>query len=424
MNQARHSAVYNSLIEKMLLSSSGLPRCASSLLLAVIFSLAPFGSAADRATSVHELARKIVAVTGPGAVSVNIVNRSSLTKKECDEIGGSLRAELETLGARAARPEQAAATVEISLSENLGSYVWVAEVRQNASDFTVVMVSAPRTDAPSFVGETTPMTIRKIPLWSQEQRVLDVAVLDQGTSPSHIAVLDPEKVTIYRLAGGHWQQEQALTVTHSQAWPRDLRGRLVLRQNHLLDAYLPGVFCQSSRAAPLTLACHASDDPWPLSVQFALSGFFTANRNFFTGALSPGIGSQTATAKFYSAAPIPRQNYTLWMFASIDGLFHMLDGLTDLPAKLDWGSDLASVKSSCGSGWQLLATRPGDESTDSVRAYELPDRDPVPVSQAVVFPGSITALWTESQGTTAIAVAHDGETGNYEAYQLAVVCGQ
>ena len=424
MSRAQHSAVYNLLIEKMLLSSSGLPRHASSLLLAVILCLAPSSSAADWATSVQELARKIVAVTGPGAVSVNIVNRSSLTKKECNEIGASLRAELETLGARAARPEQAAATVEISLSENLQSYVWVAEVWQNASDFTVVMVAAPRADAPSFVGETTPMTIRKIPLWSQEQRVLDVAVLDQGTSPSHIAVLEPEKVTIYRLADGHWQREQALAVTHSHPWPRDLRGRLAMRQDHLLDAYLPGVFCQSSRAAPLSLACHDSDDPWPLSIQFALSGFFTANRNFFTGVLSPGIGKQTSTAKFYSAAPIPRQNYTLWMFASIDGQFHMLDGLTDLPAKVDWGSDLASVRSSCGSGWQVLATRSGDESTDSVRAYELPDRDPVPVSQAVVFPGGITALWTESQGTTAIAVAHDGETGNYEAYRLAVVCGQ
>ena len=174
----------------------------------------------------------------------------------------------------------------------------------------------------------------------------------------------------------------------------------------------------------MSLACHDSDDPWPLSSQFALGGFFTGNRNFFTGVLSPGIGKQISTAKFYSAAPIPRQNYTLWLFVSIDGQVHMLDGLSDLPVRLGWGTDLASVKSSCASGWQVLATSGGDNATDSVQAYEFPDRDPVPVSPAVDFPGGITALWTESAGTTALAVAHNTETGNYEAYRLAVVCGQ
>jgi hypothetical protein len=174
----------------------------------------------------------------------------------------------------------------------------------------------------------------------------------------------------------------------------------------------------------LSLTCRESDDPWPLSSQFALGGFFTANRNFFTGVLSPGIGKQTSTTKFYSAAAIPRQNYTLWLFAGIDGQVHMLDGVTDLLARLNWGSDVASVKSSCGSGWQVLATRSGDDSGDSVRAFEFPDRDPVPVSQAMDMPGGITALWTESQGTTAIAVSRNAETGNYEAYRLAVACGQ
>jgi hypothetical protein len=352
------------------------------------------------------------------------MNRSALTQKDHDEISRSLRAQLESLGVKVANPEQAAASVEISLSQNLESYVWVAEVRQNASDSTVVMVSAPRTDSPNFAREAAPLMIRKVPLWSQALRILDVAVLEQGASLSHIAVLDPEKIAIYRLADGRWHQEQALAVTHDHPWPRDLRGRLVVQSDHLLDAYLPGVFCQSSGTAPLSLSCHGSDDPWPLSGQFALGGFFTANRNFFTGVLSPGIGKQTSTAKFYSAAPIPRRNYTLWLFVSIDGLVHMLDGLTDLPVRLAWGTDLASVKSACASGWQLLATGGGDNSTDSVQAYEFPDRDPVPVSPAVDFPGGITALWTESAGTTALAVAHNTETGNYEAYRLAVVCGQ
>ena len=85
---------------------------------------------------------------------------------------------------------------------------------------------------------------------------------------------------------------------------------------------------------------------------------------------------------------------------------------------------MAGVKSRCGSGWQVLATRAGDQAADAVRAYEFPDREPVAVSEPVEFGGGITALWTEAKGGTAIAVSRNTETGNYEAFRLAVACGQ
>jgi hypothetical protein len=114
----------------------------------------------------------------------------------------------------------------------------------------------------------------------------------------------------------------------------------------------------------------------------------------------------------------------LWIFAAVDGQVHLLDGLTDQAARLNWGSEVASVKTSCGSGWQVLATQPGDNTNDSVRAYEFADRDPVAVSQAVNFGGGITALWTEAKGATAMAIARNAERGNYEAFRLAIACGQ
>ena len=198
----------------------------------------------------------------------------------------------------------------------------------------------------------------------------------------------------------------------------------MVRQDHLFDVYLPGVFCQSSGSAPLSLACRESDDPWPLSSLFSLGGFFAPTRNFFSGVLSPGLGKQTTTAKFYSAAPLQRANYILWIFAGVDGQAHLLDGVSDQVLRLNWGSDLAGVKTSCGSGWQVLATRAGNDSGDSVRAYEFPDRDPVAVSEPLDFGGGITALWTEAKGGTAVAVSRNAETGNYEAFRLAVACGQ
>jgi len=391
----------------------------------------------------QQLARKIVAITGPGAVAITVENRSSLGKKDFDSISGALRAELDALGARAAKPEQAAATVAVWLSENPQSYVWVAQIQQGTGESAVAMVSVPRGDEAGWAHESMPMSLRKIPLWAQEERILDAVVLEEDSAPKQIAVLDGEKVAIYRLKSGKWQQEQTLTITHARPWPRDLRGRIMAAKDHLLDVYLPGVFCRSTATLPLTLNCRESDDPWPLVATAVasfpslsagsppvrpLGAFYSASRNFFTGALTPGVGRLMTVGKFYSAAALPRERYVLWLFAGTDGQIHMVDGVTDQTAKLGWGSDIASVKTACGAGGQLMATSSGENGpgngVDSVRLYEIADRDPVPVSAALDFPGEITALWTEAKGDSAMAVVRNHETGDYEAFRLAVACSQ
>ena len=154
-----------------------------------------------------------------------------------------------------------------------------------------------------------------------------------------------------------------------------------------------------------------------------MGAFYAPTRNFFTGVLTSGIGKFASVPKFYSAAFLPREKYLLWLFAATDGHVHLIDGVSDQVARFAWGSDVTTVKTACGSGWQVLATS-SDGDADSVRAYEFPDRDPVAVSAAIDFPGAITALWTEAKGDTAIAVARNRETGSYEAYRLALVCSQ
>jgi hypothetical protein len=259
-------------------------------------------------------------------------------------------------------------------------------------------------------------------------------------------VLDGEHVTIYRGRGDKWEQEQSLAVAHTRPWPRDLRGRLLLAKDHLLDVYLPGVMCQTTSGVPFALSCRESDDPWPLvsrsvaqDVSHGTSGavsipqlnaFFAPTRNFFTGVVSPRIGKFSTVPKFYSLAFIPRDKYVLWLFAAIDGQVHMIDGISDATVKpgadkAKWSSDLASVHTACGAGWQVMAGSSSEDANNTnVRAYEFPDRDPVAVSAAVVLPGEVTALWTEAKGDSAIAVIRDRETGDYEAYRLSVACSQ
>lgn len=418
----RRAAVYNSRIVHM---CSALPDPSGRLallLLALVLLPASLAHAADWNVPAQEFARKIAAVTGPAPVSVDGANRSGLGKKEVEQILLAVRAQLAGAGVREVAPEQATAAVQVTISENLQNYVWVAEIRQG-SELATVMISTPRPDTTFPRDESSAFSLRKVPLWSQEERILDVAVLQEGTALVEIAVLDPEKVAIYRFADNRWRLEQSLGVMHARIWPRDMRGRLIPRQDHLLDIYLPGVFCQTPASAPLSLVCRESDDPWPLASQFPLGGFFAPTRNFFTGALSPGIGKQVSTVKFYTAAPVPHAAYTLWILAGVDGSLHLLDGVSEQTASLAWGSDVATIKTSCGSGWQVLATQAGDGAADSVRAYQFADREPVAVTPPLELGGGITALWTEANGSMAVVVSRSRSTGTYEAFRLVLGCG-
>ena len=448
-------AVYNSAIPKAILKSakrSDRSKFVTQFWRFLFFSIAILplpilAHAADWNAAEQQLARKIVAVTGPGAVAVTVENRSSLGKRDSEAVQNGLHFALEQLGIRFVDAGQAAASVAITLSENSASYVWVAQIRQGEGDPAVAMVSVPRPGGVPAVHDSMPMVLRRTLLWTQDDPILDVAVLEEGATPTRIVVLDPAKISLYRWQDSKWQTEQVMEIPHARPWPRDLRGKLITAKDHLLDVYLPGVSCHSAGGNLLSLNCRDSEDPWPLVANdvresFPLAGgsmgggnvppasiapqfaFFSPTRNFFTGVLSPGLGKGVTIPSFYSAAALPRGKYTLWLFAATDGQIHMLDGLSDRTAKLEWGSDLTMVKSSCGAGWQVLSTTAGGRSGDALRAYEIPDRDPVAASAAADFAGRITALWTGSRGDTAVAVVKNPETGSYEAFRLAVACDQ
>ena len=401
---------------------------------ALLFVLAPLlnppANAQNWAGAEAQLAGKIVSATGPKAMAVEVLNRSSLTPAMTDDIRRNLLTQLAVLGARFVPGEQAVAGVRVSLSEDLRNYVWVAEIRQGANAVSIAMVSLPRSLPLSVEPEAAAVVLRRIPLWSQPERILDVAVI--AGNPARMLVLDGNAVTSYRLQDNQWQPEPSLPIVHSHPWPRDLRGRLILanslanNKDLVFEAYLPGVHCRSSAGAPLTMACYDSDDAWPIGSDLSsVKASFTSTRNFFSGALSPGVGNETTAPAFYSAAAVPRDQGTLWLLATVDGPIHLLDGSTDqVVDKLVWGSDIAGVRSACGSGSQVLATGTGEGRSDTVRAFELAGREPVAVSAPLDVSGTITALWTESGGASVVGVAHNSESGRYEAFRLMLACGR
>jgi len=113
------------------------------------------------------------------------------------------------------------------------------------------------------------------------------------------------------------------------------------------------------------------------------------------------------------------------VFAGVNGQVHWLDGMTDQVAEnLAWGSDIVSVRSGCGSGWQILATEESAGPHDTLKAFDVADREPVVVSPPVEFSGGISALWPDADSATAIVVVRNSEAGKYEAYRISPTCGQ
>jgi len=237
-----------------------------------------------------------------------------------------------------------------------------------------------------------------------------------------MAVLDGSKVSLLHLEKGKWQKDQELPVQHEGAWPRDLRGRLVVGKDHLLDVYLPGVFCQTTQHGATVLECAAREEAWPLDG--GLRAGFDAKRNYFTGVMSPAVGKYTSVAAFYSAVALPRDKYMLWVFASVDGTVHAVDGMTDqVWLTVPWGSDIAAVHTGCGSGWQVAASGKTDTGNDELKIFDVPDREPLAMSAGLSFPGRITALWAGSEAE-ALAVVRNEDAGRYEAYRVLFSCGE
>jgi hypothetical protein len=226
-------------------------------------------------------------------------------------------------------------------------------------------------------------------------------MLDAAAAGDALIVLEPGEVAVYRRREGRWDRQSAAPLPE-KVWPRDLRGRLALEDDSL-QAFLPGVLCTGKWQPEVTLACTASDGPWPGGAPLA------KNRNYFEADRLP---------PFYSAARATE--YTL--LAGVDGRVRLLDGALEAPATFGgWGSDIAVVQKACGS--TVIATRAGDAGdADSVEGFEIAGREPVAVTPTLEFPGPVTALWAGE--SSAVAICRDLKTGQYAAFRLTITCSR
>jgi hypothetical protein len=125
-------------------------------------------------------------------------------------------------------------------------------------------------------------------------------------------------------------------------------------------------------------------------------------------------------AGFYSVASIGGFEFK----TGLDGRARMNTSSGQLIANIDdWGSDIAAIQGSCGQPFLIASSKTEREGLDSLQAYQLIDAKLVPSRESLSLPGPVTALWPSETPAQVTAVVHNRQTGNYEAYRVAIACG-
>lgn len=388
-------------------------------------------AAQELGTVARALGRQIVVSVGSGKrIALEVRNFSQLSADAVTQTHVTLAAELESHQMRFTQAAEADARIRVTFSENLQSYLLVAEIERGEAGREVVIVESPR--APAVPAPPTEMLpLEKQFLHEQSSPILDAALIvgadAQPARPGGLLILEPERVALYAREAGKWAFRQAQALLYAGPWPRDLRGRLLVEE-HGYRAFLPGMVCVGAIAPGLTIECRAVADAWPVPAGARRRGAaeFSPRKNYFTGRVMSDAGAPLTLPESYTLAVTAEpQGAPVWVAAGTDGrVFVQRPGESPAAVRAAWGSEIASMESECGGRLVLATLRDAREGETSVAAFRYARGEFVAASRPVTLPGTVTALWTSADGGSVLAVMRHLETRNYEAYSLAISCGR
>jgi hypothetical protein len=372
------------------------------------------------------LADQIAGILGPGQARLSIRNLSTIPPNELPAIRGLLEQNLKTHGISSSG-DDSANSVRITLSENARERIWVAEVIEG-KDTKVAMVRV-KPDRPDPTQPAAGFILRSQLIGTFDEPILAALELQHA-----LITLQSEQIVIYSYAAEGWREQKRFTIEQKRPPPRDPRGLLTTNTGSAgFEAWLAATYCTgdpspAGDASGWSLRCRETDDPWPILQPAtstdapSLKAFYNASRDYFTGIVTPNLPVDLPS--FYSAALLPRpEGQAALLINAIDGKVQLVDNnaLRAVTGTRDWGSDFAALHSGCGSGTQILASGSGEAVGDSLRAYELPGLEAVPVSAALAMDGTVTALWSASDGKSVLAIVQT-HTNQYEVDRVTALC--
>jgi len=366
----------------------------------------------SRADSLEEGARALARKAGSSLHGVSISyegqNLSSLSGKEFSNLSAVFQEELLRLGAKIL-PVDAAAAIVLTVTENPNAYIGIVQIRRKESSENVMEVLGPIEGAPA-AELTYGLMVHKEFLFAQDAPILDLVF--EGDA-RHASVLGTQAMASYELQGDRWTLTGAGQLPVHRSSHREPRGFLYFGINSQA-AYLPGEVCTVSMPDAQGWKCEKYSGAIPIR------------------SVSPDTVAEKKMGLWISAAQLGPAQATRIVATGLDGLARLYeDGPDPVAVFSGWGSEIASVHSRCGSGWQLLVTGQGDWTrTDTIQAMEIQERQAQPVSSPLEVAGAVTALHAlapqfagdGATGASALAVVRNLQTGRYEAYRLSITC--
>jgi hypothetical protein len=208
---------------------------------------------ADWTNALGSLADKIAAVTKRGeGVSLEAKNTSSLSAADVDSLRQFLATDLSRRNRRIVTQSSADAALQVTFSESVDGYVWIAQILEGDKE-NVVMVSVAAPNQRANANES-PLTLHRKLIWEQDTKILDFGILAESAvgGSSTLIVLGAEKLSFYSSQNKDWKLERAVDLQYGHPVQRDARGRLDL---HAGKAELAGAECAGDFRHPESVTC-------------------------------------------------------------------------------------------------------------------------------------------------------------------------
>jgi hypothetical protein len=361
--------------------------------------------------SARALARKVWSSLHDTSVTCDFRNLSSLRRAEVASFSAAFREELQRRGVKIVAAD-AAVQLIVSITQAPAEYLGVVQIVRKENTETMMETIGP-VNAQAAPEAAFSLTLRREFLFSQESPILDVFIEPDAKRAS---VLGARGISGYEYRDEHWVLMRFERLPRHEVPERIERGFFGFGID-TESVVFPKEVCTMS-LLPDAKGWECQKNTWGFGIR---------------GVTKEGMTGKNLKA-WASAAQLESEGKTRIVVTGQDGLARLYeDGPEPVAAFPDWGSEIASVYSGCGSGWQLLVTGKGDwTKPDEIQAIDIQERRAQSVSDPLEFSGPIVALHvasttigaTANANTQAIAVDRNLQTGRYEAYLLSIGCSR
>lgn len=377
----------------------------------LICSLIPRNVQADSfEESARALARKVWSFIHATSVTCDFRNLSTLRTVQFANLSAAFQEELQRRGVKIL-PADASVNLVISVTQDPAEYIGVVQIQRKENTETV-METIGTVNGPAAPEPTFSLTLHREFLFSQDNPILDV-VFDSYSKSAY--ALGLQEINSYELRDEHWVWRGSERLPRHRAPKRSEQGFLGIGIDSESTAFSEEICTSSLLLGTKGWECQKN------AGGFGVTG------------VSPEAITGKKLVAWVSAAQLDTEGKTRIVVTGEDGLARLYeDGPEPVAVFSNWGNEIASVYSGCGSGWQLLVTGKGDwTKPDEMQAIDIQDRRAQSVSNPVEFPGPIVGLrafrttrpmGSAAANTQAVAVTRNLQTGRYEAYLLSIAC--